>query len=244
MRVQQKSAPNTQWEMPSGFEAGILGRRELAGLTHSDESELRHAERRAVAAHLDLPVERVAMLRQVHGSRCVCVNSDALVAGDRWFTEEADAMCTREVDLALCIRTADCVPIFLFSPHGGGLVGLIHAGWRGLAAGIIPQFFTFVRYQFGTPPGEITAVVGAAISGEVYEVGPETAQHFRRSEERGGRLFVDLQGEAIDQLEAAGAIARNAGGCTFLENTNYFSHRRGDTGRNLNFIRRKGAGTS
>lgn len=81
-----------------------------------------------------------------------------------------DGLLTAEPGLGLAVRTADCVPVLL---AGGGVVGAVHAGWRGTAAGIVARAVRRFAVEYGVAPGELHAALGPAIGGCCYEVGEE-----------------------------------------------------------------------
>ncbi len=103
-------------------------------------------------------------LRQVHGSRVVVVDEPGGASG-----EEADAAVTRQPGAALAIFTADCAPVAFASDDG--VIGAAHAGWRGLAAGVIPATVDAMRALGATGP--ITAALGPCIHAGCYEFGQE-----------------------------------------------------------------------
>ena len=132
-------------------------------------------------------------------------------------------------DLALAIKTADCLPIAFY---GQEYVALVHAGWRGLADGILTQkSLQAIAWQ------EI--VIGPSIC--TYEVQPEFQQYFPDSphfEQRADRLYFNLQQEALSQLQYFSARMRFVDVCT-LKNTDYNSYRRDQTPqRNWNILMR------
>ena len=102
-----------------------------------------------------------AYVSQVHGDRILWATTGGCVG-------EADALLTRETELLVAVRTADCVPILVW---GEAVVGAIHAGWRGLAAGIIPKAIEMLAGE-----GPLQAVVGPAICMDCYEVGEEVVE--------------------------------------------------------------------
>jgi YfiH family protein len=176
---------------------------------------------------------RLAMIRQVHSARVVrrTVPQEAsgpVPAGD---LEEADGQATRLAGIAPVVLTADCLPIVI---AGGGAVAVLHAGWRGLAAGVIPEGARAVRaWAQGEP---LEAAIGPGAGGCCYEVGNEVRRHFAdydREVHRGGNL--DLKAIARAQLAAAGVSEiHDARLCTICSPPElFFSHRRdrGITGR-------------
>lgn len=120
----------------------------------SEAAEHLAARRTAVAG---VPV---TWLRQVHGARCVVVERPGDACG-----VEADAAVTATPGAALSVITADCAPVLL---HGDGVVGAAHAGWRGLAAGVLQET---VRQMRALGAEDVTAQLGPCIRGRCYEFG-------------------------------------------------------------------------
>jgi len=141
----------------------------------------------------------------------------------------ADAICCDTPGKLLCIRVADCVPILLATPDGKR-VAAVHAGWRGLVAGVIEAAVA----QFDD---DFVAVVGPCISARHFEVGEEVAAQFGAGFVRrdfGDKPHVDLRAAARDRLEAAGVSALEvASSCTYAEEADFYSHRRDVTHRGL-----------
>jgi hypothetical protein len=154
----------------------------------------------------------------------------------------ADAALARAGGPAVGVVTADCVPL-LIATEGGTAVAAVHAGWRGLAAGVVEA--AIERLRTAAPGCSLVAAVGPAAGGCCYEVGPEVIAALAPSAARvaagpRGRPLLDLAGAAVDRLRAAGlapdAIER-VGPCTICS-TAWPSYRReGDrAGRALAFI--------
>lgn len=160
--------------------------------------------------------------KQVHGARVLEVTSGARTSG-----READALVTARADALLLVRTADCVPVLMASADGGR-VAAVHAGWRGLVAGVIPR----AAAALGAPAR--VAAVGPCLSLERFEVGPEVAREFVRAglaeavrERAGRRPHVDLRLAATLQLERAGARAIDVSElCTWEAASELYSYRR------------------
>jgi purine-nucleoside/S-methyl-5'-thioadenosine phosphorylase / adenosine deaminase len=152
---------------------------------------------------------------------------------------EGDALYTEKAGLALSVVTADCVPVLLAGPEG---LAAIHAGWRGIAAGVIP---TTVEKLKGRPE-EWTAWIGPAIGACCYEVGEEVAEQVVAASAPelavcgpAGRPHLDLPGAVRLQLAAAGVgevivLPR----CTRCDEEKLWSYRREGmrAGRNFAFI--------
>jgi len=128
-------------------------------------------------------------LRQVHGARVVRVELPGQGAG-----AEADAAVTTESGVALAVLTADCAPIALASPEG--VIGVAHAGWRGLLAGVVEETVTVMR-QLGAT--RVVAARGPCIHAECYEFGADDLDLIAarlgdgvRGRSRGGETALDL----------------------------------------------------
>jgi len=190
--------------------------------------------RRRLAVVAGLPCEP-AWLRQVHG-----VNVVTLAPGTAGGA--ADAAIAREPGVVCAVLTADCLPV-LFTNRQGSAVAAAHAGWRGLADGILEA----VIEHMGEAPSELLAWIGPGIGPAVFEVGPEVREHFVAADSRsadhfqpgtGDRYFADLPQLARQRLSRVG-VATVYGGdrCTFDETENFFSHRRdGRCGRMASLI--------
>jgi YfiH family protein len=133
--------------------------------THVGDDPAAVAENRARLAHaLQLPSEPL-WLEQIHGS--------GVLESDRDINRKADAVVIRRPGVVGVIQTADCLPV-LFADGSGACIGAAHAGWRGLAAGVIEATLHAMR----VPAHEITAWLGPAISQEAFEVGGEVREAF------------------------------------------------------------------
>lgn len=185
------------------------------GLLTDDAPDAVAENRRRLAAALGFEPEQVAFARQVHGTR--------LIEQPAEFAE-ADGHVLREPGTAALVFTADCLPVAVAGPKGAAM---LHAGWRGLASGILAA---------GVEAVEATsAAIGPGIGSCCYEVGEEVLDAFSDLGEgiADGRM-LDLPEVARRQLAAAGVErVESAGLCTSCEADLFFSHRRdqGRTGR-------------
>lgn len=191
--------------------------------------------RRRLRATLALPAEPF-WLNQVHGTTVAEAGSCAL--------PDADAAFTHQPDTVLAILTADCLSV-VFARQDGGEIAAAHAGWRGLAAGVLEA--TLAKFQ--APPEQIEVWLGPAIGPTFFEVGedvrhafvshhPEDAAGFLPSH-LPGKYHADLFQLARLRLQRAGVQAISGGGlCTFSDASRLFSYRRdqGQTGRMATLI--------
>jgi YfiH family protein len=181
-----------------------------------------------------LPAEPV-WLSQVHGTRCVRAESTLPGA-------EADACVTREPGRVCAVMTADCLPVLLCD-RAGTVVGIAHAGWRGLLAGVIEATAAAME----AAPGELLAWLGPAIGPAAFEVGEEVRTAFAAVDPaaaaafapRGnGKWLADIYALARLRLSALGVASVHGGGfCTVTDADRLFSYRRdGTTGRMASLI--------
>jgi polyphenol oxidase len=179
-------------------------------------------------------------MKQVHGTRVLRLTSEHLSMP----VQEADACVTTESGLACTVQVADCLPVLLAAP---GAVGAAHAGWRGLAGGIVEATVQQLCEAAGCEPAQIECWLGACIGPASFEVGADVLEGFaahpvhvnaradalRFKPLRPGKWLANLPQLARDRLAAAG-VTQVSGGtwCTVEEPSRFFSFRRdGITGR-------------
>jgi polyphenol oxidase len=179
-------------------------------------------------------VGRLATARQVHGARVLEHRGE----WTGWLrADDADGHFAPTRGTAMAVTLADCVPVFLVHPSGAA--ALLHSGWRGTAARIVEQgIAAFTRA--GHAAAELHLHLGPAICGRCYEVSPAViAQLTGRAAERAAP--VDLRALIADHARAAGVRRiRVSASCTRCDNDRFFSHRAGDTGRQIAVLAAKG----
>lgn len=192
------------------------------------DSAHRFAPDAAARAGIGIALDRIAWCRQVHGDGIVA----STTPGEQG---EGDALVTDRAGLVLSIRTADCLPVFLVDPIRR-VSGLVHAGWRGVAAGIVPHTVDALVRLYGVRPGTLWAGIGPGICARHFEVGADVAALFSDAHvARGGaKPHVDLVGVVCEQLAGAGVrkVSRS-NACTFEETDRYPSYRREQTDARL-----------
>jgi len=208
------------------------------GLAVGDDPAAVAENRRRFAARLGSPA---FWLRQVHG--CKVLRARAPVPGDE--PPVADACWTDEPGVACAVQVADCLPVLLAAPQARA-VAAAHAGWRGLAAGVLEATVQALCGAAGCAPEEVVAWLGPCIGPRQFEVGADVLQAFGQSPARVDARFVaraaidgtprwlaDLPRLARDRLGQAG-VRQVRGGrwCTVEDESSFFSFRRdGVTGR-------------
>ncbi|MDW8479154.1 MAG: peptidoglycan editing factor PgeF [Xanthomonadales bacterium] len=210
-----------------GFSQGAFARCNL-GMGVGDDPAAVEANRRELEQVFGLPTAP-CWLRQVHG--CGVIAWDHPEAPAPGSEPEADAAWTARPGVVLAILSADCVPVLL-AERGGDLVAAAHAGWRGLACGVLEALVAALP----VPPAALVAWIGPAISAEGYEVGPEVREALCAREPRlgvafranaRGRFQLDLALAAETALRAAGVGAvRHSRRFTDREPELFYSHRR------------------
>jgi hypothetical protein len=196
--------------------------------------------RRRLRALARLPAEPV-WLSQQHGTEVLDLDGPHDARGAA-APRAADASFTRRAGRVCAILTADCFPVLLASDSGAA-VAAAHAGWRGLAAGVIEATVG----ALALPPSSLLAWLGPGIGRGHFEIGAEVREAFLRADPEAkeaflpnarGRYMADLEALVRRRLERLG-VARIYGGdaCTYASPERYFSHRRdGRTGRQATLI--------
>lgn len=201
--------------------------------------------------------DQVYLVRQIHGAAVLPVTADTppeLIAAG-----QADALISNVAGVALAVFTADCVPLLLADPTTGA-VAAVHAGWRGVVAGVAPAAVAALRDSFGSRAADLSVALGPAIGPCCFEVGPEVVAAFdaqvpgaraagaldqggaQVGAQPGGRPHIDLKRALRVQLEAAGITSANidaAGDCTMCDPAGrFYSYRRDNTltGQHMSII--------
>jgi hypothetical protein len=178
-----------------------------------------------------LGAPRLASARQVHGTR-VLVHQESW---EGWLrVDGADGHVVLGAGAA-AITIADCVPVFV--AHPSGAVGIVHAGWRGTAEGILAQGLRLFAAN-GCPVDELVVHLGPSICGRCYEVGVDVYERLTGWPTKRPRN-VDLRALLAEQAAQFGVARWSASGeCTRCDNDKLFSHRAGDSGRQIACIYR------
>jgi YfiH family protein len=187
---------------------------------------------------------------QVHGADVVWMNKET----DCVEPPSADAIASDDPRCVACVRAADCVPVLLASDDGRR-VAAVHAGWRGVVAGVVSTAVRALEKRI-LGDSRIFAAIGPSIGAANFEVGLEVVEEFRRvfgtdapaQLKCGGKAHVDLRRAIGQQLHAGGVDADHidtTDRCTFRDQDEFFSHRRdgGVTGRMAAIIACRGRGS-
>ena len=246
---------NADWLRPEGLppQVGAVMSTRLGGASSvpwatmnlgsavGDDADAVARNRQAFAQAIDAaPV----FLRQVHGTRVVRLERVDAPQGQR-VPREADASLTTEPGIACTVLVADCLPVLFAAPEGRA-VAAAHAGWRGLAGGVVEAALAALCEAARCEPADVQVWLGACIGPREFEVGadvlhafgadparPDPLRFVPRPGERAGKWLANLPQLARDRLHAAG-VRRVSGGewCTVEAASRFFSYRRdGVTGR-------------
>ncbi len=194
--------------------------------------------RRRVCASLGLDFRTLTFAQQVHADAVRVVTRDQAGAGRERFEDgipQADGLVAAESGIALAVVVADCVPLIFYDPTNR-VIGAVHAGWRGTAAGIAAKIVRCLAEEFGTAPGDLVVGLGPAIGSCCYRVSAEVIEALNQSgypapvaERRGESWFADLAAANQQQLAAAGLAADKielSGICTSCNHDEFFSERK------------------
>ncbi|NNF95712.1 MAG: peptidoglycan editing factor PgeF [Halobacteria archaeon] len=233
------------WPAPANVHAGTSWRH--GGTSQGAYASLNLAMHVGDATHavienrrrLGLPTEPI-WLNQVHG--LTVVNADRVAEENSGQVIEADAAYTEQAGVICAVLTADCLPVLLCD-RAGSRVAAVHAGWRGLAAGIIDRAVTALQL----PGGQLLAWLGPAIGPHAYEVGEDVRGAFLSIDadahtafrpNRPGHWWMDIYQLARQQLAQRGVTEVYGGDrCTWQEANSFYSYRRdGVTGRMASVI--------
>jgi hypothetical protein len=213
------SSEELRFELPGGGHALFTARAEgnmssVAGERPAQAGRMRERLRAAIG------VDGLVRGHQVHGTAVQRVRSPAGHEETETPRRDADGQATALAGVGMMVLTADCLAIALGSAHA---VAVVHAGWRGLAAGVVQSGVEAMR-ELGGDEEPLVAIIGPGAGVCCYEVGPEVQAAFGGAQADG--RHVDLRAIARERLLEAGvAEVRDAPACTICDER-FFSHRR------------------
>lgn len=246
----------TRGDGAAPFDLGLFSGGRPEAEVRESWAELRRATAASVVVHA----------RQVHGAEVRVHGDEVRVQGDEVRVQEearmggreervrrgrdagagkappvlvaaCDGHATAERGVLLAVTTADCVPVFVVDP-GHRAVALLHAGWRGAAAGVLEEGLGAMGAAFGAEPAGLHLHLGPAICGRCYEVGPEVHEALDRPvPER--PTPIDLRAVLAERATAAGVAPERISvseHCTLCTGSGLFSHRGGDAFRQVGYL--------
>jgi polyphenol oxidase len=231
-----------------GFSSAPFAGLNASSVTGDDATVVARNKAEIIAA-LGLPL---VATKPVHGGAVALIRRETAPERSQSWLEplqarlritEADAMLCDEAGFALCWAYGDCAPIVLYDPEHTALA-LIHAGWRGTAAGIVPNTIAAMTERFNSHPGALLAGIGPAIGSCCYEVSSEVQDTFAVNSlawecarfvvrqpvsDSSSGVYLDIAGSNYCQLLASGILAEHindSGYCTGCRTDLFYSHRR------------------
>jgi YfiH family protein len=207
-------------------------------LSSSPDKDFVRNNRNLIAASMTIDSNKLFFPSQVHQTRIVNVNSniekDALL--------HTDALITSERGICIAVMSADCVPIILYDKKNQA-VAAVHSGWKGTVAKILTKTLVEMKRVFNTEGKNVIAGIGPSVSVDSYEVGEEVIdaveKSFLTSSElligrANGKAKLDLWKANVQQLIEFGVHIKSievSNLCTIKNNKDFFSARKGDSGR-------------
>jgi polyphenol oxidase len=189
--------------------------------------------RRRYLSAVHLEDARLITLHQVH-SNCVHIIEEI---SHQWNQSEGDALITRTENIALAVKTADCLPVLMADPATNAIAA-VHSGWRGTLSGVLPEAIREMQRAFGSMPANLLIAIGPGIRSCCFEVGQEVAELFDKAfpeaglskpiSARPGKFLLDLCGALRIQLNLAGVRSENQfdlDACTCCNTNDFFSYR-------------------
>jgi len=234
--IQNTSGVYTITGGPSGFSGGVAGRAVNNSDYNISRGEIRKIEKSLLEKITGVDSRNIIMLEQVHGDSIIHVVSEP--SENQVAVAEADGLITALPGICLVIRTADCVPVFVYDPVEK-VLGAVHSGWKGTLLDIAGRCVRDILRIYGSKPENMYAFILPSIGPESYEVNNDVAKFFPdETAERNGRLFVNLWQSVEKSLKKEGiddSKIFNSRVCNMKNSGDFYSHRCGDMGRNLNY---------
>ncbi len=207
-----------EWADRYGLVAGITIRPLSLGLWSDEPVGQVIGRWRAFRAAFAARFPTIVLSHQVHGTEVLW--HEGLPEG--WLIlDGVDGHATSERGVLLAVTVADCVPVYLAVPHKGA-IAILHAGWRGTAAGVLAHGVDLLKWRAFARTSDIVMHCGIGICGDCYEVGPEVASRFGLS----GTVRLDLRAVLSEQARALGIREISTSPwCSAEDRDRFFSHR-------------------
>lgn len=208
----------TEWADRYGLVAGVTTRPLSLGLWSDEPVGQVMGRWRAFRAAFAPRFPTTVLCHQVHGTE---VRWHGVLPEGWLILDGSDGHATSERGALLTVTVADCIPVYLAVPHKGA-VALVHAGWRGTAAGVLAHCIDLLKRRGVAKGGDIVMHCGVGICGDCYEVGPEVAARFGLS----GTVRLDLRGALTQQARELGIQEISISPwCSAEDKGRFFSHR-------------------
>jgi YfiH family protein len=219
----------------NSFVLGTIGKSVNTIDYTNDLAIVRNQEIDLLSKLLSLDKHNIIMLNQVHGDSILEFNAPS--KGNRVFPD-ADGMITTANKICLVIRSADCVPVFAFDVKQK-VLGAAHSGWKGCSLNITRKLIEKMKSGFKSKANDIHIFILPSIGPDSYTVNMDVGSLFKNAITiKDNKIYLNLWNNIVESIIEEGISASNihkAEICSFINNADFFSYRRGDIGRNLNF---------
>ncbi|MBN2039287.1 MAG: peptidoglycan editing factor PgeF [Spirochaetes bacterium] len=225
-----------QWNTFLPLNIGTVGC-EVNNVDYSIENlnSIKHNEIRHLSKILNIDSPKIFILDQVHGDSIIIIDEVPGKQSDTF--PEADGIITDISGLCLIIRTADCVPVFAYD-NERKVIGAVHAGWRGCRQNITGKMIREMQRVYRSESRNIYAFILPSIGPQNYNVNADVADFFPIDKEiKNGNIYLNLWTNIERSLLEEGVLGQNIynSAVSTFNSYDFFSYRRGDSGRNLNF---------
>jgi YfiH family protein len=222
--------------LPAGLRIGVIAKRANSIDYGMNSGDIRECEKVLIQGITGDERLKITMLNQMHGDDIIQIDSPP--SADLRFAGDADGFTTSIGRVCLVIRSADCVPVFAYD-GAGKILGAVHSGWRGTRLSVVRKLVRDMREQYGSNNSDMRIFILPSIGPRSYVVGRDVAGLFPLDvTEREGSLYLNLWQCIERDLKEEGIPGGNifnSGVCTLENNKEFFSHRGGDAGRNVNY---------
>lgn len=212
------------------------------GFNTADEEEVILQNRKILGESLDIPMFRFTLADQTHSGNVTVVTADMKGRGAQERADsikDSDGLITNVPGICLVTMMADCVPVILYDPVKG-VIGVSHAGWRGIIRKVTKNTVARMKREFGSKPDDIIAGIGPSIGPCCYEIGKDVEEAVKGAFDKTNMLLLkkakkekkhlDLWKANMDQLTDSGIPLENiecSEICTSCDSKTYFSSREG-----------------
>ena len=197
--------------------------------------DVRAREKMLLKSTTGINEDSIIFLNQVHGDNILTIEKPAIA--DSLYAGDADGMITGKPGICLVLRTADCVPVFIYDSKQG-LLGAAHSGWRGTELRISARLVQKMK-GMGSEQNSLHAVILPSIGPNSYTVNMDVGGQFPGYiKKKNDQIYLNLWQSIEDSLKEEGIPGENIFNsqiCCLENSDEFFSHRQGDLGRNLNY---------
>jgi polyphenol oxidase len=219
---------------PFNITIGTIGKTANTVDYSNDLDTIRANEITLLSELLNIVESSIIMLNQVHADSILEFSTPV----ESRIFPDGDGMITKTNRLCLVIRTADCVPVFAFDAEKK-VLGAVHAGWRGCSLNIAQKLIKNMKSEYNSKNSNLHIYILPSIGPESYSVNMDVGYFFKNDIIiKNNIIYLNLWSNIAGSLLYEGIPESHihlSEICTYINNTEYFSYRHGDIGRNLNF---------